>query len=622
MASRRSRDPSKSLKAPSIFYRSLPGSMPLFALLVVVSVVIGIAAVTLMHFGSASSMIPYLVTAGAVTGILTILIPSTLTVIAVRAANRKLKTKYVILVVLIAAVSYATFMLIGGVVYVFAGLKSIASALILVGDAGIFGWWFFANKILMGRNRKGILLALVQPTLNLLAYIPASRFLFSIGASTNLLLAKLYAAIAVFLLMGYVIIYFVDAPVKRSVGFGGIGAFSHLVQNWLYDINISAPFGGEKFGMPADIETSTIVFKSAKTGAKKAIIFVPNLHYGPFGSIGGSEFPYLLSRHIYRKYKVPGIVMHGAVNMDRNPISSSQLGTLIKHLDASVQAAMSSKPLAGVSYSEGSSNGATVKCIDMDGVRFATLTRAPRITEDIDLSASMLFKGLLEGSGSRDAIVIDAHNSRYESAPKKELDGISVNSIYANHYAEAIRQMNNAYHRPGGVLRLGVSSPDIYDALGRPEDMAAGNMDVMVFRINGKDHAIIQFNANNMLPSLRAAIVESVKRDHNIEAEVYTTDTHAVNSLNLNVSNVLGRKTRYEELSHMVEVAIVDALSNMEEVKVHYHKAVLGRFMVWGTDITSKLHSIAGYVVSTARLVVPASIIAGFIIAIWVISLI
>ena len=621
MASRRVRDPSKSLKAPSIFYRSLPSSIPLFGLLVAISVVVGMAAVALMHFGSASSMVLYIMTAGAVTGILAILIPSTLTIIAVRAGNRKLKTKYVILVVLIAATSYATFMLIGGVVYVFAGLKAIASALILVGDAGIFGWWFFANKILMGRNRKGMLLALVQPTLNLLAYIPASRFLFSIGTDTNLLIVKLYAAIAVFLLVGYVIIYFIDTPVKRSVGFGGMGAFSHLVQNWLYDINISAPFGGEKFGMPADIETNTIVFKSARTGTKKAIIFVPNLHYGPFGSIGGSEFPYLLSRHVYRKYKVPGVIMHGAVNMDRNPISSSQLGTLLRHLDASVQSAMSSKPLKGASYLEAEVHGATVKCLDMGGVRLATLTRAPRITEDIDLSAAMLFRGLL-GSGNRDAIVIDAHNSRYESAPKKELDGISVNSMYANHYVDAIKKLNGSKAKKAKALRIGVSSHDIYAALGMPEDLARGNMDVLVFRLDGHDHALIQFNANNMLPSLRSSIIEHVRKKHGMPAEVYTTDTHAVNSLNLNASNVLGRKTRFEELSKAIDISIAEAVSNMEVVIPYHSKTVLLKFMVWGTDITSKLHNIAGYVMSTARLVVPTAVIAGFVIAIWVISLI
>ncbi len=621
MASRRSRDAQKSLKAPSIFYRSLPGSIPLFALLVAISVAVGMAAVALMNFGSASSMVFYILTSGAVTGILAIFIPSALTVIAIRAGNRKLKLKYVLLVVLIGATSYAVFMLIGGVVYVFAGLKTIASALILVGDAGIFGWWFFANKILMGKNRKGILLALVQPTLNLLTYIPASRFLFSIGQSTNLLLIKLYAAIAVFLLMGYVIIYFVDVPVKRSVGFGGIGAFSHLVQNWLYDINISAPFGGEKFGMPADIETNTLVFKSAKKGTNKAIMFVPNLHYGPFGSIGGSEFPYLLSRHIARKYGVPGLIMHGAVNMDRNPISSSQLGILARHLDASIKDAMSSRPLEGVSYSEGASNEATVKCIDMGSVRLATMTRAPKITEDIDLSAAMLFRGLL-GAGSRDAIVIDAHNSRYESAPKKELDGVSANSIYANHYTEAIGKLDGESSRQGRSLKLGVSSHDIYETLGMPEDLARGNMDVILFKINGRDHAMIQFNANNMLPSLRTSIVEYVMKKHNVDAEVYTTDTHAVNSLNLNASNVLGRKTRFEELSKLIDTAIIEAKSNMEEVVPYHNKRMLARFMVWGTDITSKLHNIAGYVVSTARLVVPTAIIAGFLIAIWVISLI
>ena len=97
-------------------------------------------------------------------------------------------------------------------------------------------------------------------------------------------------------------------------------------------------------------------------------------------------------------------------------------------------------------------------------------------------------------------------------------------------------------------VRLGVASTEIYSRLENPIDIAKGNLNIAVFQFNGFKYAIIQFNANNALPAVRNEIVKHVKRKFGVQAELYTTDTHAVNSLEFNAQNVLGRHTKYSKL--------------------------------------------------------------------------
>ena len=202
---------------------------------------------------------------------------------------------------------------------------------LLVGDASIFGWWFFASKILMQKKKVDLLFALIQPTLNILLFISYGTKIISFSTPFNILLVKLYAGILIFLVVCYTIIYIVDRPYKKNFGFHSFDAFTQLLQNWLFDANTSAPFGA-KFGKPANIATDTITIKT-QDGKIKAIFFAPDIHYGPAGTIGGSNFPLLLEKHIEQKYHATAFVIHRAVDMDSNPVSSTQFSRIKDTMD-------------------------------------------------------------------------------------------------------------------------------------------------------------------------------------------------------------------------------------------------------------------------------------------------
>lgn len=605
------------LKDINPFSFGLPSSIGLIAVLLVLSLIIGISATALLNYRSLPSSMYYILANGSLAGIVVIMMPALLTIIVIKLFKRYIDLKYIIFVAIIGAFCYAMFILLSSVVYIAWGHYNIAGLLLLVGDASIFGWWFFASKIMMNKKKLDLIFALVQPTFNILLYFPYSNRIISFATPFNILIIKLYAGIFIFFIICYLIIYIVDRPYKKNFGFQSFDAFAQLLQNWLFDANTAAPFGSTKFGKPSNITTDTVTIKDMK-GKIKAIFFAPDIHYGPAGTIGGSDFPYMLERHIEEKYSVPGFIMHRAVDMDSNPVSSSQLGRMRESLEKGIK---DGKLLqGGLSYTESVCGDSQVSRLGIGKLSLVTMTRAPRVTEDVAQPVAALFNEVLE-SKFGPSVIIDAHNSRLESAPKEELDGIKFKSPFAEEYIRAMKQMGKPWHSSKS-MRFGVAKHELYDELGGPTDLARGNLNVAVFGFNGYKRAMIQINGNNMLPSMRKKILTYLKRRFRIEAEVYTTDTHAVNSLGFEADNVVGRKTSFEKLRPILDACIRRSMENMEEAKAYHSREVVQNFMIWGQNSMENILTVARSVYDFTKVLIPVIIVIGFIIAAWVISVI
>ncbi len=604
-----------------LFTRRLPPSATLFSLLFLLSIFTGIVSVALANYHGLEDLLLFVMASGVLSGILIVLIPTLLTVLIVKSLKREVRIKYLLFIALIGALVYSFFIILSSAIYQIVGNYSLSSVVVLVGDASIYGWWFFINKVVLGQKKKAVVSATIQPIFNVLLYFAASGFIFNYRIPLSVIFIKLFAGILIFLVISYVVLYIFDSPLKRNLGFGGIEVFSQVVQNWLFDIDMIAaqPMGGATFGTHSDIDVHTMVF-TRKDRSIKAILFAPWLHYGPLGVMGGSDFPYQLERHSLSEYEAPLFALHCAVNEDSNPVSNSQLKEVREALDRGVKNARSVGAKTRMEFFKSRHRDSTVSALSINGIKLVTFTRAPRVTEDIATEASMLFKELMASKGG-DSILIDAHNSRYESAPQDELRGVAPNSRYMNEYVKAIKNMNKPEHT-NSRIKIGVSNIDIYDALGRPEDLAPGRLNVMIFYFNGFKYAIVQFNSNNVLPYYRNEIIDHVKKNYGIECEVYTTDTHFVNSLDRNASNVLGRSTKLNAIMPLIDKAFKSATTNAEIVEMRYKKDTLKRFHIWGPNVREKMIAVITSVMGLARIVVPAIVAAGFVVATWIISLV
>ncbi len=604
-----------------IFSKRCPRAFTLSITLFIVSIIIGIIVVLPIHRGQVQRDALTALVQGPLVGIVAILLPTMLTAIMIKSIRRQMKVKHALLISMIGDSAYMLSLVISSVVYVFTGSFSISTLIVLIGDASAFGWWFFISKVVMGYKKSAAAFSLVQPTLNILLFIPASVMIFRYSTPLAVLLIKLYAGIFIFLIVSYMILYLFDMPLKKNLGFKGIDAFSQFVQSWLFeiDIGISNPLSGNTFGKPMDIDVSTVLFKR-KDGTIKAIMYAPWIHYGPAGIIGGSDFPFMLERYSINRYKAPTIIMHSAVNEDYNPVSSTQFQRLVSHLNKGVAEA---KPIgaSAVSFLKSQSGKAKVTMLQF-GKQFGItiFTRAPAVTEDISYESSVLFRNLL-GDKTASQVLIDAHNSRYESANAEELLGIKHGTPYMYEFVNAIKRLQSPIHSTR-KLRMGVASADAYSRLGSPTDMARGNVNVVAFSFNGFKYAMVHFNANNMLPAVRDKLISGIREKYGIEAEMFTTDTHAVNSLEKTASNVLGRDVNMAKLMKLVNEVVGNALSNIEPIDVSYSKDTIKRFHVWGPNVREKLMSVMGSVLDMARIIVPIIIVGGFVVAAWIISLV
>lgn len=603
------------LKQLNPFSFGLPNAGMFFLMLLVISIVMGIGSTALLNHNAINTSLNYIAANGSLAGIIVIMLPAMLTVVVVKLFKRYIDLKYIAFVALVGALSYSVFILLSAITSIVFG-SYVAGLILLVGDASLFGWWFFTIKLLMGRKKRNLILALIHPTLNILLYIPYSSRIVSFSTPFNLLLIKLYAGIFIFMIVSYVIIFVVDRPYKKNFGFDSFDAFTQLVQNWLFSINTSAPFGSN-FGSYANILTDTIAVKG-QGGKIKAVFFAPNIHYGPAGTIGGSDFPYMLERHVQYRYKAPAFIMHRTVDMDYNPVASSQFHQMRDALDNGVKHATQSK--GTFTYTESMSGDSLVSRLGFGDISLVTLTRAPKITEDVSNGMALLFNEMLE-SRFGTSIVIDAHNSRFETAPKQELDGVKEGSKAAEEYTSAIRAMKNPEHKTGSI-RAGFSSMELYHRLGDPVDIGRGNMNVAVFRFNGFKRAMIHLNANNMVPQLRDRIVRHLKHKYGISADVYTTDTHSVNSLGFEADNVVGRKTKFVRLCAIIDKNVELAIKDMEVVKVYHNRNYVKKFKIWGQNSMATILAMANSVYGITRILIPLIVVAGFVVAAFVISVV
>ena len=604
-----------------LFGKSLPGAPLLVLLLLAISLITGMAAVALMHSSLALTDFRYVLVGGSVAGMLVVMLPALLTIMFVKAIKRRVQVKHVVFIAIISSLCYSVFILAGSLVYIATHNYALASAIIIVGDASIFGWWFFVSKFVLARKKSAVLVALVHPTLNILMYLQAQQLLFEFSDTLQSMLLKLYAGIFVFLLISYVIMYMFEKPVKKSLGISSIDTFVQMLQNWLFDINLSAPISNPIMGgAKTDLNTQTIILKN-NAGKVKTVFFVPELHYGPAGTLGSSNFPYLLERHVTAKYGATAFIMHCAVNEDNNAISSSQLGQLAAAIDRSLSGAKPARAGAnGLSYASAMHGTSHVSVLSFGRTGIVTLTRAPHITEDIAPAVSIVFKSLLKHFVD-EPVMIDAHNARYASASSVELAGVPLNSQFMDEYIRAIEKLGKPSHSSKGVL-AGSAATELYNSIGRPLDLGPGNINFVVFQFNEFKKGMLQFNANNMLPSFGRRLKHYIKSKYGIDTEVYTTDTHFVNALNRSADNVLGRHTRIDKLLPYVDNVVQQAMKGLEPVTVYYSKEQIKNFAVWGANSREKIMAVMDSVIYIAKILVPLIIIGGFVVAAWLISII
>jgi len=314
-------------------------------------------------------------------------------------------------------------------------------------------------------------------------------------------------------------------------------------------------------------------------------------------------------------------VLHGPETLEDNPISATQ----VKIVGRQIESVLSDKKLrfrmARGNLSIGRRNSCRAINLSIGDSNLVLLTRAPNVTEDMDRGVGLRLKALAADAGRRNVVLVDSHNSRFESAKPKELGEIRTGSPYAKEYEAAMKE-SISVRGTAEAMRFGSSYGKLKRPLGNPKDMGEGYTSACVFGFGRKRFGIVYFDANNMLPGFRNRLICHAKEKLGIDIEVCTTDTHSINSLSLSASNSLGRYTSIEKAIPLVDEMLRNAVSGMEPVSYAYRNIMIGDFAVWGKDADALIERTSREVKRMFKYVVPLLVIATFIIAAWVIYIV
>jgi putative membrane protein len=578
---------------------SLPSSFRIFVSIVLLSFLVGILASLLSGNNLLTS-----VARGGGEGIFIIGVPAVLSSAICFLARRKIRFKKILFVSFVSAVVYSLFYIAARVIE--ANNFSMVSSfnVILVGNALVFALWFSVVYILFNARKSSLFFGIAQPTLDMvffLAYGPIA----TPGTATEIVLLKLYLASSIFLVAVYVMFWLINAPMKRTFGVSGIEAGSLFLAQW-FERSKKLEDIFDEVGVEIDTLLGVMAFKAKDK--LKCVFLIPYVHFGPFGNLGGSEFPYLLSNAVNEATDAEVMVFHGTATHDFNPVSSEEVVKFIKKTQDTLNEMHFRKALGSISL--GKHKTCRVQSLVINGRGFLALTRAPRTTEDIDFSLGLAFRNKAIASGLKEAMIADAHN-----AETGEITRVEAGDPLSFEYMDAVGNAVEKRERDRPV-KLGVAADSLID-LGKEAGVGRDGMKAALFELEREKFAFILFDGNSILPSIRKEIINSV-REIGIGCEVMTTDSHSANVVS-GVINPIGR-VKGDEIVRRACRCVSKAEKNLESVEADMRVEKVEGVRVFGVSQSQQLIGTVNSIVAVMRVVAPLLFLGAALFALWAIA--
>ncbi len=503
--------------------------------------------------------------------------------------------KYFLFISLISMALYAVFYC-AAIMVEKTGLLGVTLSqkdfLVVLANALVLIVWFVALLVPLDYNAaKALLVSLFQPVLNLAFFVIAGQFAATdaVWGASVLLAIKFAIASAILLFALWSVFIIINAPAKRNFGISAVQTAAMFFAQWIK--------GGKgleevlsEVGTEVETTVSAVVFKAK--GKIKALFLVPYVHFGPLGNLGGSEFPYLLSQSLGRKYKTNAFVFHATANHDFNPVFSSSHAHVHEKFAEAIDKARDFAPTA--SFATASFGSATIFGLSFGkkDAAFLALSRHPQSTEDIDPSLGIAISAKVQSKGFQKAAVVDMHNSKTSGHL------IETGSREFYDYFDALDKITLSKNAP---LSMGTSQKQL--PFTQEQGVGKAGLKVAVFKCGGKTACILLIDANNALPTFRSHVVDAVKEYGFDFVDVMTTDTHSVNSIG-GVHNPLGTHVKPHDLLPHIRECIDSAMKGVEPVQAAMQSERI-RMRVLGEKRSSELLSTVNAIVSVIKILAP-----------------
>lgn len=517
-----------------------------------------------------------------VSSIFTIGLPSFLTALTVFILFRRITLRRLLFISFIGSLIY-------GINYIIFSITG-STTFVIIGFSFAFIFWFSTLYIIFGLRKTALLFSIIQLTFSLIFFVADQQTL-----SKNLwtLLIKMYLSVLIMLSSLYIIIYIINAPMKKTVGVPSTEAAHLFFEQWLFGSkNIEDMM--KKISQPIITYVDWIKIDELK-------LVLPYVHFGPFGNIGGSRFSELIPQYLGKS-----VVFHAPVTREFNPDSEESVIKLVQPIKNIENKEKKDKKLRGTFFRI-KHKTAHADVIVLNDFVIVGLSRAPESTEDIDPGLGEAIKRIIESSGYK-TFLIDMHNSETNDITSI-LPGSETAAEYielAEIITEKLKEIKDKEKKP---VRIGYYEIK-KEVLPSSVKTKLGNAGIKILTFlfgNNERYTMIIIDANGIRPDARELLTDD-------NSEVYTTDTHVINTVR-GVINPITYKEAVEILE-FVKKGIkksIELAKEQKQSKGSFHREKI-KINVLGRNTTTEIIATLNSIVTIAKLIVPIMIILSIVI--------
>ncbi len=345
------------------------------------------------------------------------------------------------------------------------------------------------------------------------SFVMPAIFLFSfVPVLAHPVLLSSYAGagfgIALYLL-GVIWVIFADRagrPIVKST-FGLLQAF---LSAWTEKDSIKMEEYIESRALEQEVGTSVIRFSAIHDGSLAAAIVLPDLHPGPFGTVGGSNLPYILYQNFSRK----ALVMHSLSDHSQNIPSKREVERYLRGISKLETAQRGETCTHPTQVRIGKS---TATGIAFGKTAVVMLSLAPYGMEDIPPSVRVELESHGSGLGFSSVLVIDCHNAMGRQLEDADKDALLLSAKQC--LDELISQLQEKF-------MIGFAARTDEEVAIAPGELGQSGIAVMAIRVGNRTYSFGWADSNNMENSLRDQITAKVAGEIAM-LEVCTSDTHS-----------------------------------------------------------------------------------------------
>ena len=377
----------------------------------------------------------------------------------------------------------------------------------------------------------------------------------------------------------------IDRPWRRSLGVSVLDFIRGFVGHIAEGSRELESFFGE-LGEEAVVPVTVLGVRRAD-GTEKARFVLPMIHPGPMGEIGGGNLPERVARSIDGLAFPP----HATAGHDFNLVTEREVDTLLSAADrANDRIEYQDRATESVREQEGESK-LLGQAFGDDALVVAT--HAPGCADDVDFSVGLSTAAEARVGGIGDVMLVDAHNCN-DGLNGDDLGHVVPGSRRSFDMMTAAGRLGErlvkADRRP---LRMGVA----WDPTDWEPEEGIGPLGIRVAVVEVGEGETAQrtvyclVDGNNMNPGVREELLAVIDAD---EAEVMTTDTHVVNTME--ATNQVGGEIDVEDLADVAADLVDEAVADLEPVEAGM-AVERTEVTVFGNDRTEALASTANVMI-------------------------